>query len=167
MSGPEIRLLLKRGEIDGAFVSEPLASQLVSFAGARVLVDERDEWPGGRHPATVLAVRKRYLDAHPELVRRLVAALDAEIRWIETHRDDALSLCLRGIERRLGRGLPPELARSAFDRVSFTIDPMPHALERLALDAENAGFLPHHSSLAGLVVEPRGAGSPLAREAAE
>lgn len=165
MGGPEIRQLLARGEIDGAFVSEPLASQLVAFAKARVLLDERDEWPNRRHPATVLAVRKRYLDAHPENVQRLLAALGAEVAWIESHRDDALGLCMRGIERRLGKGLPPHVARPAFERIGFGLDPMPDALERLARDAELAGFLPRGAALAGLLADAGGAELP-AREAA-
>ena len=152
MSSAEIRLLLRRGEIDGAFVSEPLASELVA-SGASVLVDERDEWPGRRHPSTVVAVRKRYLDAHPENVRRVVAALDAEIRWVESHRDDALAACLGGIQRRLGKAPPASVAGPAFSRIDFTSDPMPGALARQAYDAEQAGFLPRGAALAGLLVE--------------
>ncbi|MBE7479495.1 MAG: ABC transporter substrate-binding protein [Polyangiaceae bacterium] len=152
MGSAEIRQLFRRGEIDGAFVSEPLASELVASAGARVLLDERDEWPGRRHPATVLAVRKRYLDAHPGNVRRLVAALDAEARWVEEHRAEALGLCLGGIQRRLGKAPPRGVAEPAFERVSFTTDPMPEALAKLALDAEAEGFLPKGADLTGLVL---------------
>lgn len=154
LGSTETRLLLARGEIDGAFAPEPFASELILTAGATLLLDERDEWPGRRHPATVLAVRQRYLDAHPDHVRRLVTAFDAEARWIEAHRDDALSLCQQGIGRRLGRALPDRVARPAFDRIAFSADPMPAALGRLARDAEESHFLPRGASLAGLVVTP-------------
>ncbi len=154
LSPAEIRVLFARGDLDGAFVSEPLATELVMNSGATLLLDERDEWPGRRHPATVFAVRKRYYDAHPENVRRLVSALAAEIDWIEAHRAEALVACQRGIRQRLGRELPSAVATRAFDRVSFTVDPMPDALDRLAHDAERARFLPPSSSLAGLVLGP-------------
>lgn len=156
MGNAEIRQLFERGEIDGAFVSEPFATEL-ALAGGRVLLDERDEWPGRRHPATVLAVRKRYLDAQPENVRRLVAAIGEEIAWIETHREEALTRSLEGIEKRLKKRLPERVAKPAFERVSFTLDPMPSALERLAADAKAERFLPPDTSLSGLVVDVGGA----------
>ena len=37
----------KQGQIDGAWVPEPWASRLVVEGGAKVLVVERDLWPGG------------------------------------------------------------------------------------------------------------------------
>ncbi len=154
MSSTEIRLLFARAELDGAFVPEPFATELILTAGATLLLDERDEWPERRHPATVLAVRKRYLDAHPDHVRRLVKAFEVEARWVESHRDEALGLCQRGIAQRLGRGLPDAVARAAFERVAFTADPMPDALGKMARDAEQSDFLPKGAPLAGLVVTP-------------
>jgi NitT/TauT family transport system substrate-binding protein len=156
-SGAEIRQLFLRGAIDGAFVSEPLVSELVATADAQVLVDERDEWPGRRHPTTVLVVRKRYLDTHPELVRRFAAAFASEIQIVESDRQAALGQCLRGVERALGKALPRALAETAFDRIAFTADPMPEALARSRADAEAAGFLPAGARTEGLVLLPAGA----------
>ena len=44
------------GSIDGGWLPEPYAAQLVK-AGGHVLVDERSLWPGGAFATTVLAVR--------------------------------------------------------------------------------------------------------------
>jgi NitT/TauT family transport system substrate-binding protein len=151
-SSAELRLLMARGTLDGAWVSEPLVTQLEKTQGARVLVDERDEWPGQRHPTTVLAVRRAYYRAFPAVIERVLAAHLEEVAWIEAHRPEALALSVRAIERRLGSRLSQDVAEQAFARVSFTADPMPDALERLARDARAEGFLPEHANLRGLVV---------------
>ena len=58
-------------QIDGAWVPEPYASQLVADGG-KVLVDERSLWPGRRFATTELIVRTDYLRAHPDIVQRLL-----------------------------------------------------------------------------------------------
>ena len=44
--------LFKKGDIDGAWVPEPWASRLVLEGGGKVLVDEKDLWPGGQFVTT-------------------------------------------------------------------------------------------------------------------
>jgi NitT/TauT family transport system substrate-binding protein len=134
--------LLEQKELDGAWVSEPLASALMLGQGARLLVDERDEWDGGRYLTTVLAVRGAFLSAHPELVARFVGAHVDETRWVEQNRDAALALARDGLKRVSGRVLPDRVARSAWAGIDFTHDPMPSVLQRAAEDARAAGFLP-------------------------
>ena len=63
--------------IAGAWVPEPYATRMVQ-AGGKVLVDERDLWPGKKFAITVLAVRTDFLKAHPASVNALLAGdLDA------------------------------------------------------------------------------------------
>ena len=42
--------------------------------GAKVLVDERDLWPDGKYVTTHLMVAKKFLDANPEVVKRILLA---------------------------------------------------------------------------------------------
>ena len=58
LATPILLTAFSRGEIDGAWVSEPLASQLLALDGARLLLDEASLWPEGRYPTTVVAVRR-------------------------------------------------------------------------------------------------------------
>ncbi len=58
--------LFREGTIDGAWLPEPWASRLVVDAGAHVLVDERELWPGGQFPTTYLVVSTRFLAEHPD-----------------------------------------------------------------------------------------------------
>jgi sulfonate transport system substrate-binding protein len=163
MSAAEIRIALERGEIDGAWVSEPLASELVLARAARVWLDEADEWPDHRYPTTVLAVRTRFAEAHPDIVRRVLGVHDAELRFIESHRAEALELTLGSIAKTLGRRPPEPVALRAWAGVRFSGE-LRHAwLERLAADAEREGFLPP-APLGGLELEVPADGEPLARK---
>lgn len=160
LGSAEIRQLLTRGEIDGAWISEPLVSELVEAGKARVLVDERDEWPDGRYPAAVLVVRKRYQEAQPENVRRFLRSLRGEIAWVEAHRPEALALTRAGIGRRLGKSPPEAVLAEAARRVAFSPDPLLPALEKVARDAEAEGFLPPGRSRSGLWVDVDAPGNP-------
>lgn len=142
--------LMERGELDAAWVPEPLASVLVLGQNARVFVDEKDEWEGGVYLTTVLAVRGAFLEAHPDLVTRFVGAHVDETRWIEEHRGVALDLGRATLQRVSGRTLPDAVARSAFAGLAFTHEALPHVLGRAAEDARSAGFLPE-ADLSGLV----------------
>src|SRR5688572_88438 len=62
----------RSGQIDGAWVPEPWATRLVQEGGGKVLVDERSLWPDGRFVTTHLIVRTKFLQEHPDAVRRLV-----------------------------------------------------------------------------------------------
>ncbi len=158
MSGPEIRLAFLRGEIDGAWLSEPMVSELELSANARVFLLEAEEWPEGRHPTTLLAVRRRFCEAHPGLVARYVRAHVEEIRWIRAHSEQALGLARRGLERALGQSLPEAVARRAFARLEFESALEPRLLLRAADDAREAGFLPA-GSLAELCLAPGAEGA--------
>src|SRR2546423_2923814 len=62
----------KQGVIAGAWVPEPWATRLVQQAGGKVLVDERDLWPGGEFGTTQLIVRTQFLKDHPDVVKELL-----------------------------------------------------------------------------------------------
>ena len=61
------------GGIDGAWVPEPWATQLIQQGSGTVLVDERDLWPNGLYVTTHLLVRTDYLAAHPDVIKGLLA----------------------------------------------------------------------------------------------
>ena len=60
--------------IDGAWVPEPWATRLIQEGGAKVLVDERDLWPDGKYVTTHLLVATKFLEANPEVVKRILLA---------------------------------------------------------------------------------------------
>jgi len=145
LSTATLRLAFARGEIDGAWVPEPLASELVVELGGERRVAADDD------PSTLIVVRTRYLEAHPDVVRRVLECHEREVRFAESHRSEALSRALDGIERRLGRRPGDRVAERAWRHVRFDPDPRPARLAELAADAERAGYLPASSSLGGLI----------------
>ena len=150
LATPILLTAFSRGEIDGAWVSEPLASQLLALDGARLLLDEASLWPEGRYPTTVVAVRRDYLKAAPEVVDRFVRAHAHEVRFIERHRAAGLDASVTAMRAIAGRQLDPAIAKAAWARIHFSTELPPGALPRLARDARGAGFLPQ-SALGGLV----------------
>jgi NitT/TauT family transport system substrate-binding protein len=128
------------GGIDGAWVPEPWVSEYVK-AGAKVLVDEKSQWPDGRFVTTNVVVRTEFLQQHPDVVKAVleghVAALDA------IHRDPAAAKAAvsASIQSLTGSALDPGILDSAWEQVEFTADPLPATLVESAKHAVAVGLL--------------------------
>ncbi len=133
--------LMKRGEIDGAWVPEPWVTRLVHEANGQVLVDDRDYWAG--MPTTLLVVSRPFLEARPDLVAKLVASHVATVEWARDHSVEALALAAVAMQKFGGKPLPPALQAEAWQRVELTTDPRPDQLQRFAVAALTLGYLDH------------------------
>ncbi len=142
MAAPDLYSLLRRGDLDGAWVVEPWVSRLVDEAGARILVDEKELWPGGLYPTAVLVVTRKLLREHPELVTQLVRAHVAAVAFIAGHRDQARELAAAALVKYGKKQLPPQVMADAWQRVRFDTALPPGALEKIAADARQLGYLP-------------------------
>ena len=138
------------GTIDGAWVPEPWATRLIREGGAHVLVDERDLWPGGRYVTTQLMVATQYLEAHPDVVSRILLAVIQSVDIANDGPADAQAGVDREIERYTGKSLGPELLAAAWSNLSFTVDPVASSLERSAQDAAALDLLEDPGDLSGL-----------------
>src|SRR6266545_2843607 len=79
----------EQGTIDGAWVPEPYASRLLIEGKGKKLIDEKTLWPGGRFVVTDLVVRTDFLNKHPDLVNKLLAASVEANDFINKNPDDA------------------------------------------------------------------------------
>jgi len=70
------------GQIDGAWLPEPWASRLTLEAGAKVLVDERDLWPGRSFVTTNVIIVTTFLRDHATQVKALLEGLYAATDFI-------------------------------------------------------------------------------------
>ncbi|WP_438853501.1 ABC transporter substrate-binding protein [Agromyces sp. M3QZ16-3] len=131
--------LFTTGAIDGAWLPEPWASRLVIEAGARVLVDEAELWPGGAFPTTLLVVRTEFLEAHPDAVAALVAGHAASVDFIAAHPDDVPALVNVRLEADAGAPLPDAVLERALAHVRPTVDPFAATLPVLQRNAVAAG----------------------------
>jgi sulfonate transport system substrate-binding protein len=138
------------GAIDGAWLPEPWATRLVQEAGAKVLVDERDLWPEGKYVTTHLLVTTKFLQANPEVVKRiLLATMDA---IDETNADPAAAQATVNteIEKYTTKKVGTDLLSAAWKNLTFTVDPIASSLEKSAQDAQALDLLKDPGDLSKL-----------------
>jgi NitT/TauT family transport system substrate-binding protein len=155
MPSTEAFQTLRRRQIAGAWAQEPWASRMVAQAGGRRMLDERELWPGGRFPASLLVTTRRALDEHPEKIERLVSLLDEETARMKALADGGLGEVGNALSKALGRALPEEVLRDAWGRFELVTDPMEDGLKEVARRMQAIGYLPGGGSTEGLLVAQR------------
>lgn len=131
----------RSGDIDGAWVPEPWATRLVQEGGGKVLVDESSLWPDGRFVTTHLIVRTKFLEDHPDAVRRLVQAQVKVNDFVNANPAEAQKLVNAGIARITGKPLADSVIPAAWANLEFTNDPLAASLRESAVHAEAVGLL--------------------------
>ncbi|MBO0980262.1 ABC transporter substrate-binding protein [Microbacterium sp. SD291] len=131
--------LFQDGQVDGAWLPEPWVSRLVVEAGAHVLVDEKDLWPDGNFPTTVLLVRAEFAEAHPDVVEELLEGHIAAVSWLDENAEEAPAVINDALEEATGKKLADEVLARALENVTFTVDPHAEAFETLVADGLAAG----------------------------
>jgi NitT/TauT family transport system substrate-binding protein len=127
-------------QIAGAWIPEPYATQFVQ-KGAVVLVDERDLWPEHSFCTTDLVVRKTFLDEHPGTVR---AVLEAHLDALDLLIGDAPAAqrsVLAQLSATTGQAVAAGSIAMAWDKLSFTVDPLAQTLTTAAEHADVVGLL--------------------------
>lgn len=141
IQNPDIMELFRRGEIDGAWVPEPWGARLVREAGGRILIDERDLWPGGRFVTANVIVRTDFLRERREIVKDFLKAHVEITNWINQNPAEAKRIIGSEIKRLTGATMPQEVLEDAFSRISYTYDPIRESLLEYADRATKLGFL--------------------------
>jgi NitT/TauT family transport system substrate-binding protein len=131
----------KAGSIDGAWVPEPWATRLVQEGGGKVLVNEKDLWPGGQFVTTHLIVATKFLQDHPDAVRRLLQGQVEANAFVNAHTDEAQKIVNDGIAKITGKPLKDETIKAAWSNLQFTDDPIASSLAASAQHAEKVGLL--------------------------
>jgi NitT/TauT family transport system substrate-binding protein len=129
------------GQVDGAWVPEPWATRLVQEGGGKVLLDEKTLWPEGKYVTTHLIVRTDYLEAHPDIIRALLAGHIAANDLMNSDPAKAQELTNQGIEKITGKTIAEEVITSAWPNLTFTVDPIASSLKRSAEHATKVGLL--------------------------
>jgi NitT/TauT family transport system substrate-binding protein len=129
------------GEIDGAWVPEPWATRMIEEGGGSVLVDERDLWPDGRFVTTHLIVATEFLEAHPDVVRDLLAGHVAATDALNNDPEAAQAVVSAAIAELTDTELPEGTLAAAWQKMEFTVDPIAASLTESANDAVELGLL--------------------------
>ena len=137
----DILTLFRRGELEAAWLPEPWAARLLAEDGAHILVDERELWPGGRFPTTVLVASTAALASRPaeiEAILRAHLALTERARRDPRKFADEANQAFGKLTR---QALPPAILHDAFSRIQLTTDPMAPELAIAAKHAAQLGFV--------------------------
>ncbi len=138
------------GTIDGAWVPEPWATRLIQEGGGKVLVDERDLWPDGKYVTTQLMVSTPFLQANPEVVKRVLLATVRSVDFVNDHPAEAQQIVNGEIEKWTTKKLSDDLLTASWGNLTFTVDPIASSLQRSAEDATSLGLLEDPGDLKGL-----------------
>lgn len=140
---PEIVNAFRSGDIDGAWLPEPHLSLLLAEDDTELLVHEPDLWPesDGHYVTTHLVVGADYLERHPENVEALLQGHLASIDRINHDPEEAQMIADEHMEEITGGRLGTELTASAFDNITFTVDPVATSLLTGAERAATLGLL--------------------------
>ncbi|MDE1889909.1 MAG: ABC transporter substrate-binding protein [Planctomycetota bacterium] len=152
LRNPDILNLFMRKQIDGAWVPEPWGTRLLREGGGEVFLDEKTLWKDGRFCSTLMIVGTGFLEKHPDLVKRWLAAHIKITRWISQHPEKARKVVCDQIKAISGIYLPKETIDDAFSRLEITYDPVVSSLFSYAEMAYSAGFLGEETpDLSGMV----------------
>ena len=141
IANPDQLTLFLQKSLDAAWAPEPWATRLVREGNGRVLIDERTLWPNGRFATTVVLVRKKFLDQHPDVVKRWLAGHTQVTKWIKQHPGEARVITGREIKRLTTKALPDAELAEAWGHLEFTTDPVPASITTMAQGAYELGFL--------------------------
>lgn len=137
----ELLPLFQNDQIDAAWEPQPYPSYLVGDGVAELFVDEADLWKGGRFVTTHLLVNTAYLDAHPDVVTRLVDANVQAIDAVNADPEEAKKI----VQAQLIEAGAPSMDQSVIDTawatLEFTSDPLPETMAEASQHAYDAGVL--------------------------
>ncbi|OIO37629.1 MAG: sulfate ABC transporter substrate-binding protein [Candidatus Omnitrophica bacterium CG1_02_46_14] len=133
-------LFLKK-EIDAAWTVEPWVSILTQTAYGKVFLDESSLWKDGEYATTVVLVRTKFIDEHPDLVKRVLKTHIKLTDWINANPEEAKKVLKNEIELETGRPLPQTFLDEAWKRIKFTTNPLYSTIREQALSAYRVGFL--------------------------
>ena len=148
--------LFVKKDLDAAWITEPWVSRLVKEGNGRILEDERDLWPGRKFATTVVIVRSKFLQEHPDLVRKFLEAHIDTVDWINGHREEASNIVAERLKKLAGKALPPDILKTSMERTEFTYDPLRDSILTFADWSKALGYLKEdRSALGGLIdVQP-------------
>ncbi|MBU7600483.1 ABC transporter substrate-binding protein [Streptomyces sp. P38-E01] len=136
----EIPTTFQQGDLDGAWVPEPTASNVLD-KGGKVLIDERDLWDDGKFVTTHLIVSQKFLEKHPEVVEAVVRGSVKTNAWINDNPGKAREQVNAGLEKHGGKKLPKSVIDPAFRNIEVTDDPLASTLDEQARNAVDSGLL--------------------------
>jgi NitT/TauT family transport system substrate-binding protein len=141
LANPDQLTMFLQKQLDASWAPEPWATRLIHEGNAHLFLDERDLWPQKQFVITNLIVRTKFLQEHPDLVKRWLVTHVELTDWINGHPAEAKTILNQQIQKETGKALAPAILDEAFGRLQITYDPIRSSLLTSAHSAYEAGFL--------------------------
>lgn len=140
-NNPDIQSLLGNGSIDAALVPEPWGATLESTIGAKVILDYNEVWRNGEYPVTVIAVRREFLEEHPDIVEKFLRAHAELSDYIEKNKKQAAEEANKQFKILTRKSLSKDVLETSFNRLNITLDPGVDATKDMIDMSIKTGFI--------------------------
>ena len=138
---PDIYTLFVKGEIDGAWVTEPWATILESELGGMRLFYEEELWEDGQFASVLLIGNTDYVEKNPEIIKNLLDAHEYTVQWIRQNPEGTRNAFNQFLTETLGRPLPDQIVDTALSNLEVTSDPIIDSMYVFAERAYELGYL--------------------------
>lgn len=143
--------LFEQKQIDAAVVSEPWAS-IMEAQGIVNIVKDATELPWeGSLPASVLVVRKDFLEKHPDIVEAVLKSNEESIDFINNNREEAVTIIATQIEAITEQAMDLAIIDKSLNNIFFSTDVDIQTLQEFADLSKTLGFVEGSSDLTGFV----------------
>ena len=120
--GDQITAFVK-GQVDAIWTVEPWVSRLVSEANGKILFEEKELWPDGKYATTLLVVRKKFMDQHPDWVQKWVSGHVEITNYINENLQEAKEIFNKELQYETGKFLPASTWTNVSKRSSSPTTP--------------------------------------------
>jgi NitT/TauT family transport system substrate-binding protein len=141
ISNPDIYTLFAKGDIDGAWVSEPWATMLVQELDGIRLFNEEKLWPNGEFASVLLIARTNYIENNPEIIHDWIKSHEETVSWINTNPDKSKLIFNDFLIDYMGKSLPSKIIDESFSNLIITSDPIKNSVLTFAERADSLGYL--------------------------
>src|SRR5213079_3188259 len=121
-ANPDQLALFQNGGVDAVWTVEPWVTRLEREAKAKVFLEDTNII------TTWLAGSVKFLNAHRDLVKKIVTANKELTDWIQAHPDQAQKLLISELKEETKADFSPEAVAQAWKRIKFTTDVSPELI---------------------------------------
>ena len=107
--------MMSRGDIDASWAPEPWGSILIANTGAKLIAEEKDLWPNGRFDLTVIVTTPEFLDAHPDVVEKILAVHRDWTAKLTAEPTKYVPQLEQALAKLTGKALPPGVTADALE----------------------------------------------------
>lgn len=142
---------LQGGQVGAVAAPAPWPSQVAAKGNGTPLVDWKQILDGGNYSAGSVFTTKAFADAHPDFIKKFVAAHQKITDDLNKDRAKGDADVLAAWSQVSGKKLDPAVAKAAFATIKYSTDPAEKNLQRFADIAAQVGTLKKKGDLTGFV----------------